>query len=263
MAGRTPGDETAAMVMTILLFLALSAYGTMVLTGVVEERSSRVVEVLLARMPARSLLAGKVAGIGLLGLAQLALTAIVALTVTAAVRSVSIPAIRVGVLAWMVAWFVLGYALYAMVYGALGSLASRSEDAQTVAGPVSTVLVVAYFVSFLAVGKPDSFAARVVSFFPATAPLAMPDRIAMGAAAWWEPLAAAAATLAAIGGLVLLAGRVYAAAILHGGPSLKLRDAWRGASRQSGLARTGNRAGRLVKIARARSGQGGWRERHR
>ncbi len=226
--GRSPGDEMAALVMTVLLLMAISTYGGLVLTGVVEEKSSRVVEVLLAHMPPRSLLAGKVAGIGLLGLAQIVVTALAALVTVAIVGTTGIPAVRGSVLAWAIAWFVLGYALYAMLYGALGSLASRAEDAQTAAGPVTMILVASYFVSFIAVGRPDSTLAKVVSLFPPAAPMAMPNRIAMGAAAWWEPVAAAALTLAAIAVLVQFAGRVYTHAILHGGPSLKLRDAWRG-----------------------------------
>ena len=99
-------------------------------------------------------------------------------------------------LAWIVVWFVLGYALYATVFGALGSLASRTEDAQSVAGPVSIVLAAAYFVAFAAIGSPDTTWARAVSYFPVTAPLAMPNRIAMGAASWWEPPVAVALTLA-------------------------------------------------------------------
>ena len=126
-----------------------------------------------------------------------------------------------------IVWFVLGYALYAMVYGALGSLASRTEDAQSVAAPVTVVLIAGYFVSFAAIGSPDTLWAKLVSFFPATAPFAMPSRIAMGATAWWEPFGAAALTLVAIAGLVEFGGRVYAGAILHTGPTLKLRDAWR------------------------------------
>ena len=226
--GRTPGDEMAALVMSVLLLVTISAYGSLVLTGVAEEKASRVVEVLLAHMPARSLLAGKVAGIGLLGLAQVSVTALAAFITVTFVRSADIPAIRGSVLAWAVVWFLLGYALYAMLYGALGSLASRAEDAQSSAGPVTVVLIASYFVSFLAVGRPDSGLARAASFFPATAPMAMPNRIAMGAAAWWEPAAAAVLTLVAIAALVLFAGRVYTRAILHGGPALKLRDAWRG-----------------------------------
>jgi ABC-2 type transport system permease protein len=125
---------------------------------------------------------------------------------------------------------VLGYTLYATVYGALGSLGSRVEDAQSVAGPVMVVMAVAYFASFVTVGKPDSAAAKALSYVPLTAPMAMPGRIAMGAAAWWEPVVAAVLTLAVIAGLVVLAGRVYTRAILHSGPALSLRDVWRGSA---------------------------------
>ena len=225
--GRSPADQTAVLVMTGVLFFGISVFGQMVLTGVLEEKASRVVEVLLARIPPRALLAGKIAGIGLLGLAQIGVTALAALIAAAAVRSIDIPAVRGPVLAWALAWFVLGYALYATVYGALGSLGSRVEDAQAVAGPVTVVMVVAYFASFLTIGQPGSAAARALSYFPLTAPMAMPGRIAMGATAWWEPVIAAALTLAAIGGLVQLAGRVYTRAILHSGPALSLRDLWR------------------------------------
>ncbi len=226
-AGRSPDDEMAAMIMTVVLFIAISTYGNLVLTGVVEEKASRVVEVLLARMPARNLLAGKVLGIGLLGLAQIAVTALAALAALTMVDSVDIPAARAAVLVWVVVWFVLGYALYATVYGALGSLASRTEDAQAVAGPVVAVLLAGYFASFAATGRPDSGIAKLASYFPPTAPLTMPSRIAMGATAWWEPIVAVALTLAATVGLVAFGARVYAGAVLSTGPTLKLREAWR------------------------------------
>lgn len=230
-ADRSPDDETAAYVMSILLLIALATYGGLVLTGVVEEKSSRVVEVLLARMPARNLLAGKVAGIGLLGFVQFAVTALAALAATLVVDSVDLPAVRGSVLAWVVVWFVLGYAVYAMAFGALGSLASRSEDASSVAAPVTTVMVVGYWVSLMLVGgDPGSGWARLVSLFPATAPFAMPGRIALGAAAWWEPLLAAGLAVTTLAGLVVIAGRVYAGAVLHTGPTLKMREAWRGAA---------------------------------
>ncbi|HET6713059.1 MAG TPA: ABC transporter permease [Actinomycetota bacterium] len=228
--GGSPDDEMAAMLMTVMLLIAISTYGNMVLTGVVEERASRVVEVLLVRMPARTLLAGKVVGIGLLGLAQFVVTALVAFAVISAVDAVDVPAVRGIVLAWVVAWFLLGYALYAMAYGALGSLASQTEDGQSVAGPVIAVLIAAYWVSFAALGQdPQSGASQLVSLFPATAPFAMPARIAMGASTWWEAMLAVILTVAAVAGLVRFGGRVYAGAILHAGPTLKMRDAWRGA----------------------------------
>jgi ABC-2 type transport system permease protein len=228
-AGRSPDDETAAFAMSILLLLAMATYGQLVLTGVVQEKSSRVVEVLLARMPARTLLAGKVAGIGLVGFAQFAVTAGAAFIATLVVDAVDIPAIGDNVLAWVVVWFVLGYAIYAIAYGAFGSLASRTEDASSIAAPVTTLLVVGYWASLIAVtGHPEGRWAQLVSYFPATAPFAMPARIALGATAWWEPILAAGLTLAAIAGLVAFAGRVYTGAVLHTGATLKLRDAWRG-----------------------------------
>jgi ABC-2 type transport system permease protein len=225
--GRSPDDETAAILMTMVLFFAISTYGAMVLSGVVEEKSSRTVEVLLARMSARNLLAGKIAGIGLLGLAQITATALVALIAASATDSFDVPAVRGAVIVWAVVWFVLGYALYATTFGTLGSLASRTEDASTVTGPVSVVLVLAFMVSFATVPSADTTWARIVSWVPLTAPLATPNRIAMGVATWWDPVVAVVLTLATIAGLVVLGGRVYTRAILHTGPTLSIREAWR------------------------------------
>ena len=226
--GRSADDDAAMALMTAALLAAIVLYGNMVLTGVVEEKSSRVVEVLLARVPAKSLLGGKVVGIGLVGFGQLALAALAALVASVAVDSVDLPAVTGGVLAWALVWFVLGYALYSMVYGALGSLASRTEDAQAVAGPVGYVLIAAFWLSLIAISAdPDGLWARLLSLFPATAPLAMPGRIALGATAWWESPLAVMLTLAATVGLVSFAGRVYQNAILRTGALVRLRDVWR------------------------------------
>ena len=222
--GRGPDDENAALFMTGLMLLVIALFGGMVLTSVVEEKSSRVVEVVLARMPARNLLAGKVAGIGLLGLAMVAATAVAAMIAIASVGSFNVPAVRGAVLAWLVVWFLLGYLLYATMYGALGALASRPEDAQSVAAPAMAIMVVSYFASFFMVRQPSSPFSRIISFVPFTAPLSMPNRIAMGAAAWWEPVVSVGLAVGAIAGLVVLAGRVYERAILKSGPTLGLRD---------------------------------------
>lgn len=225
--GRSADDDIVAALLTSVLLTAIVIYGNLVLTGVVEEKSSRVVEVLLARVPAKALLGGKVVGIGLLGFGQLALTAVAALLTSMLLDSVDLPSADGGVLAWALAWFVLGYALYSMVYGALGSLASRTEDAQAVAGPLGYVLIAAFWLAFIAVSAdPGGLWARLLSLFPATAPFAMPGRIALGAAAWWEPPLAATLTVAAIAGLVSLAGGVYQNAILRTGPMVRLRDVW-------------------------------------
>lgn len=247
-AGGNPDDRAAAALMTVALLTAIVVYGNLVLTGVAEEKASRVVEVLLTRIPARALLAGKVVGIGLLGLFQFAITALAALLATIPTGSVDLPAVTGGVLAWVVVWFILGFALYAMLYGALGSLASRTEDAQNVAGPLSYVLLAGYWACLFAVGEnPDGIWSRTLSLFPATAPLAMPGRIALGATSWWEPALAVAITVATIAVLVGLAGRVYSNAILHTGPTLKLREAWGGSSGD----RTGHAGPRLTAVLSA------------
>jgi ABC-2 type transport system permease protein len=224
--GRSPDDEGAAQVITMLLLLSIATFGGLVLNGVVEEKTSRVVEVLLTRLPARNLLVGKIAGIGLLGLTQIVLAGLAALVATAAVSSVDLPSVRAAVVVWVVVWFVLGYTLYATCFGSLGSLASRAEDAQSVTGPVTVALIVGYLVSLAAIGSPTTTWATVVSLIPLTAPLAMPGRIAMGAAVWWQPALAVALTLATIAGLVYMGGRLYVRAILHSGSTLSLRDAW-------------------------------------
>lgn len=227
-AERSPDDELAAYVMSVLLLMAIATYGNLVLTGVVEEKANRVVEVLLARMPARNLLAGKVAGIGLLGFGQVLLTAVAALVASLVVDSVDLPAVRMSVLVWVVVWFILGYAVFATAYGALGSLASRTEDASSAAGPVTMILIVGYWAAYVAVAEdPEGGWSQLASFVPITAPFAMPGRIALGTAAAWEPVAAVGLTLLAIVGLVLFAGRVYSGAVLHSGAAIKLREAWR------------------------------------
>jgi len=224
--GRSPDDQGAAQLITILLLMSIATFGGLVLNGVVEEKTSRVVEVLLTRISARNLLAGKIGGIGLLGLAQIVLAGIAALIATTTVSSVNLPSVRATVVAWVIVWFVLGYAIHATAFGALGSLASRAEDAQSATGPVTVALIVGYLISLAAMGSPSTAWATVVSVFPLTAPLAMPGRIAMGAAPWWQPALAVVLTVATITALVHIGGRLYVRGILHSGATLSLRDAW-------------------------------------
>ena len=214
--------------MTALLLMAIVIYGNLVLTGVVEEKSSRVVEVLLARMPARNLLAGKVAGIGLLGLAQFAVTALAALVATTVVDSVDVPAVerrraRLG-------GGVVRARLRPLRHGVRRARLARVTDrGRAERRRARSATCWSRLLGLVPRGqrRPRRAAGPGCSrCFPATAPLAMPGRIALGAATWWEPLVAVALTLAAIAGLVVFAGRVYTNAILHTGPTLRLRDAW-------------------------------------
>jgi ABC-2 type transport system permease protein len=222
-----------AMVTMIVLFMAIAMYGTFVLTGVVEEKSSRVVEVLLARVSPRHLLAGKILGIGVLGIAQIAVMAAAA---AVALRlsgdgSIDLPSISLGLVALLLMWFVLGYAFYSTAYGALGALASRTEDAQSATGPLTAVLLAAYFLVFITVaGEGSESVVRLVTLIPFTAPMAVPMRAAAGELPLWEGLVAAGLMLIAIYGMVRFAGRMYTGAVLRTGAKVRLREAWGGSS---------------------------------
>ena len=224
------GRRIAAMAGMVLLFMAINLFGSMVLTGVVEEKSSRVVEVLLARIPARVLLAGKVLGIGVLGLSQVVLLTVVGL---AALRfspsgGVALPQVSWDTAVWLTLWFVLGFAFYSCAYAALGALATRMEDAQSSVGPLTFVFVAAYFFAFFVIqDDPESWLSVVGSFVPVTAPLVVPMRVAVRVMPVWQALLSAAVMAVSTWAVVRVAGRVYERGVLRSGKRMSLRDAFR------------------------------------
>lgn len=218
-----------ALVGVILLFVALNIYGSYVLTGVVAEKSSRVVEVLLARVRPVQLLAGKVIGIGLLGVAQFAVLAIAAAVTLHAVKPPNLPSGTLPQIAGDVLWFVLGYSFYSVLYGALGSLASRIEDAQAAAAPLTGMLTLAYLGGFLALRSPHAGWVTVLSFFPPTAPMYLPLRSALVHVPLWQGVLAAVLVVAATGVVLRIGGRLYQGAVLHHGTRLRIGQAWRAA----------------------------------
>jgi ABC-2 type transport system permease protein len=217
-----------ATIAVVLLFMAIVFYGGFLLVGVIEEKSSRVVEVLLSRLRPTELLAGKILGIGLVGLAQLALVAASASVALAFSGSTLTPETTPSTIAWAVFWFILGYAFYSVLYATAGSLVSRQEEAQSIQFPITGVLLIGYFFALTTVESPDSAVALVGSLLPPTAPMVMTVRIANGLVPWWQILLSVTLMAAAVFGMVQLAGRIYAGAVLRFGGRLRLRDAWRG-----------------------------------
>jgi ABC-2 type transport system permease protein len=226
-AGATDAATLVAIVASLLLLTSLAVYGQWVISGVVEEKNSRVVEVILSTVQPRHLLAGKVIGIGLLGLGQIALIAGLAAALLVA-GVFDAPAALGGSLALVVPWFALGFGLYAVAYATAGALASRQQNADTAGQPVTYTLVAAYFASYAAVSaNPSSLLAHVLTVFPLTAPLVLPARSALVGVPLWEHALALALVLASTYALVRLAGRMYGHGLLHPGPSLGARAAWR------------------------------------
>lgn len=216
--------NTVGFIAVGLLYVAISFYAGFVLTGVVQEKANRVAEVLLARMPARQVLAGKVLGIGAVGLGQFALLAVAAGVTVQLMNRADAPSIPAGVLGWTVIWFVLGYLFYSVLYAALGATTSRIEDAQSAIAPVTGLMLLSYLGVIYAEENPDAALTVVLSYFPPTAPVVMTYRVAVNAAPGWQILTTALVTALAIWALMRIAGRIYSGALLRFGGRIPLRD---------------------------------------
>jgi ABC-2 type transport system permease protein len=229
--------RTIATVAVFILYGQLIGYCFTVAMGVVEEKSTRVVEVLLAAVRPVQLLAGKIIGIGLVGLLQLAIIGVIGLALATASGAITLPPDAGPTIGSVLLWFLLGYAFYSSLFAVAGAIVSRQEELQNTATPLNLLMVASFFVAFsTSISGADSTLAKVSTFLPPVAPLIMPMRIAGGDAAW-EIALSLAIMLVSIVVVVVLAARLYEGAILRTGARVKLRDAWRGARHQPAAGR--------------------------
>lgn len=226
-----PDDEpgtgrSTAIVGSVLTFLFIVLYANWVLTGVVEEKTSRVAEVLFATLPPRRLMLGKVIGIGAVALTQALVVALAAVLAGSAVGAGLLAGASGGAIASALVWFILGYLLYAAMFAAAGALAGRSEDAQSLSFPIQVPLIAAYIVAIgQATRGEDAAILRVLSMIPFTAPVAMPVRIGLASAAVWEIVVSAVLAIVTVAIVLRFAEKVYRRGMLHTGGRLKLRAA--------------------------------------
>lgn len=217
-----------ALVGTILLFVSLSGYGALVATGVVEEKQSRVVELLLATIRPWQLLAGKVLGLGSVGLLQLVILGGIGVVAASVTGALTLPGAAAGMFAMVVLWYLLGFFLFASLYAAIGSTVSRQEELNSVVTPLIFVLLIPFILAVnLLPNDPRNPLAAVLSFVPFFSQTVMPARYALGVAPLWEVAVSAAIALVAIVVVVRLAARVYENSILRTGARVGLREALR------------------------------------
>ena len=223
--------SVAAFVGTLVLYISILMFGQFVAMGTVEEKQNRVVEVILARVRPWQVLVGKVVGIGLLGLLQLALLGGAAYITAqlADLSDIDLAEIGLPIIAGVFFWFVLGYTFYAFLYAAVGSTVSRQEDLQGAMMLPIILILPGYFIALIAAESPDALLPTFASMFPPWAPFVMPVRIAAGVAQPWEIAIAVVGTGLAAAALVWIGSRVYAGAVLRTGGRVKLREAWRSA----------------------------------
>lgn len=214
----------------ILMFMQLIGYGVWVAMAIVEDKTSQVIEVLLVKVSPRRLLAGKVAGIGVLGVGQLVVMIAAGLAAfTLSDRFPVPPGVWPMALVLVVA-FVLAFALYASLFAISGAIAARVEDVQSASAPFTVVMTGAYIGAIAALQDPGGTLARWLSIIPFSSPLVMPLRIADGSAAWWEIGVSVVVLLLTIGLCLTAADRAYRAGALRLRKSVSLRHAFRSGS---------------------------------
>jgi ABC-2 type transport system permease protein len=206
----------AALLGLFTLMWALMLYGGAVTTGVTQEKTSRVIEVLLSRVSARDLLTGKVLGIGAVGLFQLLLGLPVAVATAALVDRVELPNAVPSTIGWVILWFVLGYAFFSVAFAATAARASRTEETQSEQTVIALIpTFCALFALFYATESPDAWPAQIASFIPISAPFVLPVRAAVSDVAIWEVALAAAIMLVSTYTVIRVAARMYTGAVLR------------------------------------------------
>lgn len=219
--------QTIATITIVALFAQLIGFVSWVAMGVVEEKTSRVIELILSAVRPWQLLTGKLVGIGAVALAQLLAMAVVGLGVATAAGGVELPSGTVGAVAISVGWFVLAFAFFCGLAAALASLVSRQEEVSGVLTPVTGGLMVSYFLGFIAVGAPDSTLAKVISVVPPVSAMSMPARMVNGSVPFLQVALAVLLMVFATLGVVAIGAKIYRAAVLHTGGKVSLRTAWR------------------------------------
>jgi ABC-2 type transport system permease protein len=213
----------------ILIYMSLMLNGQLVAQGVVEEKSSRVVELLLSTIRPWQLMAGKVLGIGFVGFVQMVVIGGVGIAFALGLDVLSIStSAAVGTVIWLIVWYLLGFVMYSLVFAALAALVSRQEDVGGVITPALMFVIVGYVIGISVLpSEPDNLLAEVLSVIPVFAPTLMPMRLAMGGVPVWEQVVSVGLVVVLIPALVWLAGRIYANAVMRSGARVKLRDALR------------------------------------
>ncbi|MEV4528903.1 ABC transporter permease [Streptosporangium sp. NPDC049304] len=217
----------ASLLVMVLFFLLI--YSSMyVAMGVVEEKGSRIVEILLTSVRPWQLLGGKIVGLGALALANMVVIIVAGLGAAAATGlAADLPPGMTGIVVSALFWFVLGYAFFAAMAAALGSLVSRQEDANSVLTPMTMLMMVTYLVAYFAAVQPSSPVARILSLVPPFSSMVMPVRMAGGEVSAWEIALAAVLMLLATVGTLMLGARIYSRAVLRTGARVKLSEAVR------------------------------------
>lgn len=241
-SGRTLAETVTGYILAyvgiILIFMSVYMYGYAVATGVAEEKSSRIMEILVNAATPFQLMVGKVLGIGVSGLAQMA--AFVVVGIGALLLQTPLQALLLGssvgglklditgasvtMLLLVLLYFLLGFLLYATLFAAMGALIKRQEELQNIIQPVMWLFLIGYLVSFVGFSNPDAAWIKLISYIPFWTPTTMLMRIGMSNVAWWEIVLTVGLMLVAIYLCAVISARIYRFGVLMYGQKPGLRQ---------------------------------------
>lgn len=221
-------------VFVLMIFLPILIYGQEVMRGIIQEKTDRVVEILVSSMTPLELLSGKILGMAAVGLTQVAvwtaMGAAVAIYAAAAAAAAGINIaqfLRPGIAFWFVTFFVLGYLIYVCIYAVAGSIVNSEKEAQQVLAPVMIVLMLPWFLVMPIVMSPDSTFSTVLSLIPVYTPITMFIRVLVSEPPVWQLLASIAMSVATIFALFWITAKIFRLGLLATGKRPTIPELWR------------------------------------
>lgn len=231
--GQQLGAAGLAWGMGFIFYITFLVWGTAIMRGVIEEKGSRIMEVLLASITPTQFMVGKVTGIGLVALTQIVVWAACAffgsIWGVAAVPQLAelTSGINPAMFGWFILLFLLGFAIYALLFAAVGSMCTTDQEAQQAAQPVLLLVVVSFFAMFAVQRAPDSTFAVAASIFPLSSPLVMLLRLGITDPPWWQIMLTVALMVVTILAVAWLAARIFRVGTLMYGKRATLPELWR------------------------------------
>ncbi|MCI9858240.1 ABC transporter permease [Microbacterium proteolyticum] len=210
----------------LVFLIAASTFGGTIAQSVVEEKQTRVVEILISAIPVRALLAGKVLGNTILAMAQIVLLAAVAVIGLAVTGQAGVLDALGAPIAWFAVFFLFGFVLLASLFAAAAAMVSRQEDIGATTTPITMLIMAPYFLVIFFNDNPVVL--TIMSYVPFSAPVGMPLRMYLGDAQWWEPVLSLLVLMASCVLAIGLAARIYRNSLLRMGARVKLAEALKG-----------------------------------
>jgi ABC-2 type transport system permease protein len=229
------GSFWAGFIIAFMIYLNLAIYGQMIMSAVVEEKETRVAEILFSSAKPFQLMMGKLVGVGLAGMTQFAIWIGSAAVVTAVAIpyfmasgvDLPLPSITISIIIYFLIYFLLGFFLYASIFALIGSMVTSVQEGSQFAFMPIMLMLIGFYFSFAVIRDPNSTVAVWSSIIPFVAPMTMPVRIIAETPPLWQILTSIAVNLLTIAGLVWLAARVYRVGMLMYGKRATIPEVWK------------------------------------